>query len=61
MTKNQQRKKYNIEESLSDFLIYYNDRVHSTTKVDLCVANMNVGDKKTQKIGENTITLVCKK
>ena len=31
MAKDHQREKYNIEECLSDFLIYYNDRVHSTT------------------------------
>ena len=33
MTKNRQWKKYNIEERLSEFLIYYNDRVHSAIKV----------------------------
>ena len=28
MTNDHQREKYNIEECLSDFLIYYNDIVH---------------------------------
>ena len=56
MAKDHQREKYNIEECLSDFLIYYNDRVHSTTKVAPYVAMMNVGDKELlKKIRENTI------
>ena len=46
MVKDHQREKYNIEECLSDNLIYYNDRVHSTTKVAPYVAMMNVGDKE---------------
>ena len=56
MAKDHQREKYNIDECLSDFLIYYNDRVHSTTKVAPYVAMMNVGDKEfLKKIRENTI------
>ena len=35
MAKDHQREKYNIEECLIDFLIYYNDRVHITTKLAL--------------------------
>ena len=46
MAKDHQREKYNIEECLCDFLIYYNVRVHSTTKVAPYVAMMNVGDKE---------------
>ena len=45
MAKDHQREKYNIEECLSDILIYYNDRIHLTTKVASYVAMMNVGDK----------------
>ena len=56
MVKDHQREKYNIEDCLSDFLIYYNHRVHSTTKVASYVAMMNVGDKELyKKIRENTI------
>ena len=33
MVKDHRREKYNIEECLSDFLIYFHDRVHSTTKI----------------------------
>ena len=49
MAKDHQREKYNIEECLSDFLIYYNDREHSKTKVAPHVAMMNVGNKELLK------------
>ena len=49
MAENHQREKYRIEECLSDFLIYYNDRVHSTIKVSLYVSLMNVGNKELLK------------
>ena len=49
MAKVHQREKYNIEERLSDFLIYYNGRVHSTTQVVPYVAMMNVGNKELLK------------
>ena len=42
MVKDHQREKYNIEECLSDFLIYYNEKVHSNIKVASYVAMMNV-------------------
>ena len=44
--KDHQREKYTIFECISDFLIYYNDRIHSTTKVSPYVTMMNVGDKE---------------
>ena len=49
MIKDHQKEKYNIEECLRNFLIYYNDRVHSTTKVDPYVAMMNIGEKELLK------------
>ena len=49
MAKDHQREKYNIEECLSDFLIYYNNRVHSKTKVSPYVSMMNVRDKELLK------------
>ena len=35
----------NLEDSISDFLLYYNNRKHSTTKVAPYKAMMNIGDK----------------
>ena len=49
VAKDHQRDKYNIEECLSDFHIYFNDRLHSTTKVAPYVAMVNVGDKELLK------------
>ena len=48
--------RYNLEESINDFLIYYNDREHSTTKVAPFRVMMNIENKDlTHKIRENTI------
>ena len=33
LAKNQQIDSYNLEDSITDFLLYYNDRRHTTTKV----------------------------
>ena len=49
MIKGHQREKYNIEECLSNFLFYYNDRVHLMTKVAPYVAMMNARDKQLLK------------
>ena len=35
----------NLEDSISDFLLYYNNRKHSATKVAPYKAMMNIGDK----------------
>ena len=43
--KDHQKDRYNLEEFINDFLIYYNDREHSTTKVDLFRAMMNIENK----------------
>ena len=36
---------YNLEDSISDFLLYYNNRKHSTTKVEPYKAMMNMVTK----------------
>ena len=54
-TKDHQKDRYNLEESINDFLIYYNDREHSTTKVAPFRAMMNIENKDLiHKIRENT-------
>ena len=54
--KDHKNEKYNLEESYNDFLIYNNDREHSTTKVDPFRAIMNYENKDfILKIYENTI------
>ena len=54
--KDHQKDRYNLEESINDYLIYYNDREHSTTKVDPFRAMMNIENKDLiHKIRENTI------
>ena len=45
LSKDHKKKKYNLEESINDFLIYYNDREHSTSKVVPFRAMMNVENK----------------
>ena len=47
---------YNLEDSITDFLLYYNGRRHSTTKVAPYQAMMNWWDKEFMgKIKTNTI------
>ena len=54
--KDHQKDRYNLEESINDFLIYYNDREHSTTKVAPFRVMMNIENKDLiHKIRENTI------
>ena len=54
--KDHQKDRYNLEESINDFLIYYNDREHSTIKVAHFKAMMNIENKDLiHKIKENTI------
>ena len=54
--KDHQKDRYNLEESINDFLIYYNDREHSATKVAPFRAMMNIDNKDLiHKIRENTI------
>ena len=43
--KTTKRKKYNLKESYNDFLIYYNNNKHSTTKVAPFRAIMNVENR----------------
>ena len=55
-TKDHQKERYNFEEFINNFLIYYSDRKHLTTKVTPFKAMMNVGNKDfIHKILENTI------
>ena len=54
--KDHQQNEYNLEDSISDFLIYYNDRPHSTTKVAPFKAMMNVENQELMaKIRNNTL------
>ena len=47
---------YNLEDPISDFLLYYNNRKHSTTKVAPYKVMMNIGNKALMnKIKCNTI------
>ena len=56
LAKDQQMDSYNWEDSIADFLLYYNDRRHSTTKVAPYKAMMNWWDKELmEKIKTNTI------
>ena len=51
-----QKGRYNLETSINDFLIYYNDRELSTTKVVPFRAMMNVENKDlVHTIRKNTI------
>ena len=45
LVRDHQGDSYNLEYSISDFLLYYNYRKHSTTKVASYKAMMNIGDK----------------
>ena len=54
--KDHQKERYNLEESINDFQLYYNDRKHLTTKVAPFRAMMDVGNKDfIHNILENTI------
>ena len=54
--KDHQQNEYNLEDNISDFLIYYNDRPHSTTKVAPFKAMMNVeNQERMTKIKNNTL------
>ena len=56
LARDHQGDRYNLEYSISDFLLYYNYRKHSTTKVAPYKAMMNIGDKAfTNEIKWNTI------
>ena len=45
LARDHQGDSYSLEDSISDFLLYYNNRKHSTTKVAHYKAMMNIGDK----------------
>ena len=54
-SKDHQKDRYNLEESINDFLIYYNDREDLTLKVTPFRVIMNVKNKDLiHKILENT-------
>ena len=45
LARDHQEDSYNLEDSISDFLLYYNNRKHSTTKVASYKTIMNIGGK----------------
>ena len=45
LARDHQEDSYNLEDSISDFLLYYNNRKHSTTKVASYKTMMNIGGK----------------
>ena len=50
-----------MDDSICDFLLYYNDRLHSTTKVAPFKAMMNASDKELmEKIRKNTLKMKLK-
>ena len=54
--KGAQKDDYNLDSFISDFLLYYNDRLHSITKETPYKAMMNTRDKELiKKRMENTI------
>ena len=54
--KNLKKEKYNLKDFFNDFVIYYNDKEHSNTKVASFRAIMNYENKDLiHKIRENTI------
>ena len=53
LAKDHQKDYYSIENSISDFLLYYNDRLHLTTKVVPFKAMMNANDKDKEIMREN--------
>ena len=56
LAKDQQMDSYNLEDSIADFMLYYNGRKHSTTKVAPYKAMKNWWDKELmEKIKTNTI------
>ena len=47
---------YSLDDSICDFLLYYNDRLHSATKVAPFKAMVNASDKELmEKNKENTL------
>ena len=46
MAKYHKKDKYDFEDSVNDFLIYYNNRKHSTTGIAPYVIMRNVNDQK---------------
>ena len=47
---------YSLDDFIFDFLLYYNDRLHSTTKVAPYKAIMDASDKELMgKINKNTL------
>ena len=44
LARDHQGNSYNLEDSISDILLYYNNRKHSTTKNVPYKAMMNIGD-----------------
>ena len=56
LARNHQGDSYSLEDSISDFSLYYNNRKHSTTKVAPYKAMMNIRDKASMnEIKCNTI------
>ena len=45
LARDHQGDSYNLDDSISDFLLYYNNRKHSTTKVTPYKAMMIIGGK----------------
>ena len=46
---------YSVDDSFCDFLLYYNDRLHSTTKVDPFEAIMDASDKELMEIKKSIL------
>ena len=46
LAKDYQKDYYSLDDSICDFLLYYNDRLHSTKKVTPFKAMMNESDKE---------------
>ena len=46
LAKDYQKNYYSLDDSICDFLLYYNERLHSTTKVSPFKAMMNASDKE---------------
>ena len=55
LTKNVQKDKFNLEHSIADFFMYYNQRKHFTTKHSPIEIMSNVNDEKLlDDVRENT-------
>ena len=56
LAKVHQKYDYSLDNSICDFLLYYNERLHSTTKVSPFKVMMNASDKELmENIRKNTI------